>query len=55
MEFDFLITAGMLKTYKPNVSHFENAVEVAGVEPKQNLHVAASLFVDMEPAGKMGF
>ena len=55
VSFDFLITAQQVRSYKPSLNHFRKLIEVAGVEPAHVLHIAASRFVDIEPATKIGF
>ena len=50
--FDILLTAERVRSYKPATAHFEQARKVIGVD-KGWLHVAASLYHDIEPASKL--
>jgi 2-haloalkanoic acid dehalogenase type II len=57
VEFDAVITAGDIGSYKPAARHFEEAfarLAGLGVQRKQILHVAQSLFHDHEPAKALG-
>lgn len=54
INFDYLITAQQVRAYKPSLKLFEAAL-VAIPEPKGRiLHVAQSLFHDIEPANRFG-
>jgi 2-haloalkanoic acid dehalogenase type II len=50
--FDLVVTAQQVKSYKPGTKHFERAREVIGFN-KRWLHVAASLYHDIEPASRL--
>jgi len=50
--FDLVVTAEQVKSYKPERKHFEEAQRIIG--DKGWLHVAASLYHDIEPASKLG-
>lgn len=50
--FDIVITAEQVKSYKPAPKHFEEARKIIGVD-KRWLHVAASLYHDIEPASRL--
>ena len=52
MEFDLLITAEQVRSYKPAAAHFERARERIGQRPW--LHVAQSQFHDIAPAQRLG-
>ena len=52
VNFDFLVTAQQLQSYKPALRHFERAREIARGEPW--MHVAQSYFHDVEPAVAFG-
>lgn len=53
VEFDFLISAEDVRSYKPGLAHFERMLEQHG--PTESvLHVAQSLFHDGGPAGELG-
>ena len=51
--FDLTITAAEAGSYKPAPGHWEAFRERAG-EVGEHVHVAASLFHDIEPASRMG-
>jgi 2-haloacid dehalogenase len=53
-EFADVITAQQVGSYKPNPRNFEVALERVGVPKEQVLHVAQSLFHDIEPANDIG-
>jgi 2-haloalkanoic acid dehalogenase type II len=52
VEFDFLVTAEQVRSYKPALPHFERARELIG--DARWLHVAQSYFHDVEPASRLG-
>ena len=52
VDFDFLVTAQDLGSYKPAVRHFERARAIAG--DQEWVHVAQSYFHDVEPAVSFG-
>lgn len=54
VEFDDVITAEQVGTYKPNLAPFETAFTRLGVPPNRLLHVAQSVYYDINPAGRMG-
>jgi len=57
VEFDAVITAQDVGSYKPDLRNFEYALErlkALGVERDRILHVAQSLFHDHEPAKALG-
>ena len=54
VEFDWVITAQQLGSYKPNPRNFELARQVIGGPPERHLHVAQSLFHDHVPAQALG-
>jgi len=50
--FDLVITAERVRSYKPGTKHFDEARKILG--PDTNwLHVAASLYHDIEPATRL--
>ena len=55
VDIDVRITAENIRSYKPKTGHFEALLEMAGLQEVQVLHIAASRFVDIEPASKFGF
>lgn len=57
VEFDAIVTAEDVGSYKPALANFEALREVlprVGVEPSKLLHVAQSLFHDHVPAARAG-
>ncbi len=54
VEFDWLITAKQVRSYKPSTRNFEIALETMGIAPEKLLHVAQSLYHDIVPAASMG-
>lgn len=54
-EFDEVITAQQVGSYKPSTENFHSALERLQVSRQQVLHVAQSLFHDHEPAKQLGF
>ena len=54
VDFDLLVTAQQLRSYKPATPHFEYAVEMCGGDHAAILHIAQSYFHDIQPAVYMG-
>jgi len=57
VEFDLVLTAEDIGSYKPDPRNFEalaRAVREMGFAPEEHLHVAQSLFHDIVPAGRAG-
>jgi 2-haloacid dehalogenase len=54
IDFDWLITAQQVRSYKPSLRNFEYAFERMGVPRVRHLHVAQSLFHDIAPAKRLG-
>lgn len=54
VEFDWLITAPQVRSYKPSTRNFEIALETMGIPPEKLLHVAQSVYHDIVPATSMG-
>jgi 2-haloacid dehalogenase len=52
--FDALITAGEAGSYKPAPGHWERFLADIGAARHRHVHVAASLFHDIEPTARMG-
>jgi len=52
VNFDLVVTAQQVKSYKPGVAHFEEAM--ARADGKRLLHAAQSYFHDVVPACKLG-
>jgi 2-haloacid dehalogenase len=55
VELDGVITAQQVQSYKPAPGHFERLLEQTGVRPHRVLHIAQSLFHDVQTARSMGF
>ena len=53
VSFDLIVTAEQVHAYKPSRAHFDRAREVIGWE-KDWVHVAGSLYHDIEPAQRLG-
>lgn len=51
--FDLIVTAERVRSYKPGTEHFEEARRIIGAD-RGWLHVAASLYHDIEPASRLG-
>jgi 2-haloacid dehalogenase/putative hydrolase of the HAD superfamily len=51
--FDLVVTAERVRSYKPETEHFEEARRIIGAD-RGWLHVAASLYHDIEPALMLG-
>jgi len=51
--FDLVVTAERVRSYKPGTEHFEEARRIIGAD-RGWLHVAASLYHDIEPALRLG-
>jgi 2-haloacid dehalogenase len=54
VEFDWVITAQQVGSYKPNHRNFERAFETIEAPRERILHVAQSLFHDHVPAKQLG-
>jgi 2-haloacid dehalogenase len=52
--FDLAITAAEAGSYKPAPGHWERFFEASGADRASHVHVAASLFHDIEPAARLG-
>ncbi len=50
--FDVIVTAEHVRSYKPGSKHFEEARRIIGAD-RNWLHVAASLYHDIEPASRL--
>lgn len=51
---DLRIVASEIGSYKPAVRHWETFFAQTGVDRERHAHVAASLFHDIEPGGRLG-
>lgn len=54
VSFDDVITGEQVGAYKPRLKPFETAFTRLGVPPNRLLHVAQSVYHDVNPAGRMG-
>ena len=54
IEFDVVVTAQQVRSYKPNLRNFHAARERMSVERDRWLHVAESLYHDIGPANRLG-
>jgi 2-haloacid dehalogenase len=54
VEFDWIITARQVGSYKPSLENFRQALARFGVPSDRVLHVAQSLFHDIAPARSLG-
>ena len=52
--FDLAIVAGEIGSYKPSPRHWEVFREQTGAGPSGHVHVAQSLYHDIEPATELG-
>ena len=54
VDFDWVVTSGEVGEYKPSLRNFRTALGRMGVPKGKVLHVAQSLFHDVEPARALG-
>jgi 2-haloacid dehalogenase len=54
VRFDLRITAAETGSYKPAAGHWERFFADTGADRSRHVHVAASLFHDIEPAQRLG-
>ncbi|TET43209.1 MAG: haloacid dehalogenase type II [Dehalococcoidia bacterium] len=54
VEFDWIITAEQVESYKPSLPIFEYAIKKIGYPPERMLHIAQSVYHDIIPAKAMG-
>jgi 2-haloacid dehalogenase len=54
VKFDWIITAEQVKSYKPSLNNFHNAIKRIGVPTERIVHVAQSLYHDTAPAKQLG-
>ena len=52
--FDLAIVAGEIGSYKPAHKHWEVFYETTGADRRSHVHVAQSLFHDIQPANELG-
>jgi 2-haloacid dehalogenase len=54
VEFDFVVTAQQVRSYKPSFRNFEEAIRRSGLASNQILHAGQSLYHDVAPANELG-
>ncbi|BAY10993.1 haloacid dehalogenase type II [Calothrix sp. NIES-2098] len=54
VEFDWIITAEQVKSYKPSLNNFKVAIERINQPLEEILHVACSIYHDIVPAKSLG-
>ena len=54
VEFDFVITAEQIQSYKPAKNNFEFAINKMKIAPEKLLHIAQSIYHDIVPAKTIG-
>jgi 2-haloacid dehalogenase len=54
VEIDELVVASEIGSYKPTFGHWETFFERTGADRARHMHVAASLFHDVEPCAALG-
>ena len=54
VEFDFVVTAQQVGSYKPSLKNFEEAIRRSGLSKDQIMHVGQSIYHDIEPANALG-
>lgn len=54
VDFDWVVTAQQVRSYKPSTNNFERALERIGRPRSEILHCAQSLYHDVGPANGMG-
>ncbi len=53
VNFDYIITAEQVKSYKPSLKNFKFAIDKIGISQDKIIHVAQSLYHDILPAKKL--
>ncbi len=54
VDFDVVVTAQQVRSYKPDLKNFLVASERMGIQRHRWMHVAESLYHDIAPANKLG-
>ena len=54
VEFDFVVTAQQVQSYKPALRNFAEAMRRSGLSKDQILHAGQSLYHDVAPANMLG-
>jgi 2-haloacid dehalogenase len=55
VEFDYIVTAEQLGSYKPSENNFISAKQRFGLDIPEILHVAQSIYHDIIPSNKLGW
>jgi 2-haloacid dehalogenase len=55
VEFDWIVTAEQVRSYKPGRAHFDEMLRRTALPASRILHVAQSLYHDVQPAKALGF
>ncbi|MDE2806089.1 MAG: HAD-IA family hydrolase [Gemmatimonadota bacterium] len=55
IDFDWVVTAQQVGSYKPATAHFEEMATRSGIARERALHVAQSLYHDIAPASALGY
>jgi FMN phosphatase YigB (HAD superfamily) len=51
--FELAIVASEIGSYKPAAGHWREFLRTTGADPERHVHVAASLYHDVEPCGDL--
>lgn len=54
VDFELLVTAEQVQSYKPRPAHFRRALDTVAGDRGRMLHVAQSYFHDIRPASRLG-
>lgn len=54
VDFDSVVTAEQVKSYKPSLQNFHVAIAKIGIPSEKILHVACSVYHDIVPANSLG-
>jgi 2-haloacid dehalogenase len=54
IDFDWVITAQQVKSYKPSLQNFQSAIATIALPKNKILHAAQSLYHDIAPAKSLG-
>ncbi len=54
VKFDWVITAEQVKSYKPSLNNFREALKTIDLPQEEIVHVAQSLYHDITPANQLG-
>ncbi|HWG51041.1 MAG TPA: HAD-IA family hydrolase [Candidatus Acidoferrales bacterium] len=54
VEFDLVVTAEQVQSYKPSLKNFQEAMQRSGVAKEQLLHAGQSIYHDIVPTNSLG-